>query len=221
MIADHGRWSTVSFSQAGEDRLMLDLFRRLQRNPLEVPGTYLDVGCYHPFKHSNTALLNLAGWRGVNLDLNAETTKLMAASRPEDINLTMAAGVKSGTVVVSLPAIGISATSSTIASPKSSSRLEEVEMQPLRFVIEKYMDGKPPDYLDIDVEGFELEVLKGLEGVGLSKLVSVEYHRNLKNPWILDSQVGQYMLFLGYKWVAATSITHFFIQSNSYFSTER
>lgn len=34
------------------------------------PGTFLDVGCREPLNHSNTALLERYGWKGVAIDIN-------------------------------------------------------------------------------------------------------------------------------------------------------
>ena len=36
-------------------------------------GTYLDVGCYHPIKESQTAFLYKHGWRGFNLDISKQS----------------------------------------------------------------------------------------------------------------------------------------------------
>ena len=49
-----------SFAMEGEDKILLDL--------LPERGTYLDIGAHHPFWGSNTALLYLRGWFGVNVD---------------------------------------------------------------------------------------------------------------------------------------------------------
>ena len=34
-----------------------------------VDGFYVDVGCFHPKKHSNTYLLYKRGWSGINIDV--------------------------------------------------------------------------------------------------------------------------------------------------------
>jgi len=64
----------ISFSSEGEDKILLEL--------LPKKGTYLDIGAHHPFWISNTALLYLRGWSGVNVDiLNKWKFKLF---RPRD-----------------------------------------------------------------------------------------------------------------------------------------
>lgn len=48
-------------SQAGQDAFVLSLF--------DAPGTFLDIGCQLPTEINNTRALELAGWRGVSIDI--------------------------------------------------------------------------------------------------------------------------------------------------------
>ena len=63
----HERWWQLrgllhgSFSQHGEDRLLLEYFHG-------KPGTYVDVGANYPVKISNTYLLYRNGWRGLTVE---------------------------------------------------------------------------------------------------------------------------------------------------------
>ena len=51
-----------SFSQEGEDLLIDRMFDG------QSVGFYVDVGAHHPTRFSNTYLLYLRGWRGINID---------------------------------------------------------------------------------------------------------------------------------------------------------
>ena len=51
-------------SQFGEDKFILNLFLD------DYKGKYIDLGCYHPTRHSNTNILYQNGWTGINIDLN-------------------------------------------------------------------------------------------------------------------------------------------------------
>src|SRR5690606_9910227 len=56
----------ITYSQHGEDLLILNLFDQLQiKNP-----SYLDLGAHHPTDISNTKLLYDRGSRGVNIEAN-------------------------------------------------------------------------------------------------------------------------------------------------------
>ena len=76
--ARHAR--SVSFSQYGEDVLLHNL-RPAHR------GTYVDVGAFHPWTHSNTYKLYLRGWSGVTIEPNPDVAPLFRQVRPRDIHL--------------------------------------------------------------------------------------------------------------------------------------
>ena len=59
-------------------------------------GTYVDIGCYHPFKESHTALLYKKGWSGVNIDISKESVSLFKIFRPADLNLNIGLSLKNG-----------------------------------------------------------------------------------------------------------------------------
>jgi len=59
-------------------------------------GNYLDIGCYHPFKDSHTALLYKSGWHGVNIDISRESIDLFKILRPSDLNLNIGISLKNG-----------------------------------------------------------------------------------------------------------------------------
>lgn len=218
MRANHGRWSQTSFSQSGEDRIALDIFRRFYgRDALNEPGSYLDVGCYHPFRHSNTALLNLYGWRGVNLDINQSSVELFEKARPGDINLCLAASDSHGSVEIELPTEGLSATAGIKEAPSADPEVAMTHHRltlgkaPLSSLVSEYFQGNPPDLIDIDVEGHEFSVLRGLSGAPLTSLMLIEYHSELTETHIEASAVGKMARSLGYSLVASTVISHFYV----------
>jgi hypothetical protein len=72
----------IFYSQFGEDRIINELLKKKRK------GIYVDVGCYHPKKYSNTFLLYRdRKWRGINIDIEEEKISLFKILRPEDINI--------------------------------------------------------------------------------------------------------------------------------------
>ena len=69
-----------TFSQHGED---LRLLATLQ--DADAKGPYLDVGCNHPFRLSNTYLLYQKGWRGLCIDPLPQFRDAFQHWRPQDI----------------------------------------------------------------------------------------------------------------------------------------
>ena len=55
------------YSQFGEDKILNELISKDFIN-----GFYVDVGCFHPKKHSNTYMLFKRGWYGVNIDMEKD-----------------------------------------------------------------------------------------------------------------------------------------------------
>lgn len=72
-----------SYSQFGEDIYIEKLFKNFKK------GIYIDIGCYHPVKYSNTAKLFYKGWRGYNIDLNKVSIDLFNIARPKDKNFNI------------------------------------------------------------------------------------------------------------------------------------
>lgn len=70
-----------SFAQFGEDLIVNKLLSKIPY------GNFLDLGSFHPIHFSNTLLLYLRGWRGVNIDGNKEMIEIFKKIRPLDNNI--------------------------------------------------------------------------------------------------------------------------------------
>jgi FkbM family methyltransferase len=78
-------------SEFGEDRLLKELFLDVDN------GVYLDIGCHHPYRESNTLFLRKSkGWTGINLDVSEVSIRLFNIFRPSDLNLNIGIGDKTG-----------------------------------------------------------------------------------------------------------------------------
>ena len=61
-------------------------------------GFYIDVGCFHPIRLSNTMFLYSKGWTGMNIDLSKKSIDLFNICRSRDINLNYGVGSKNETL---------------------------------------------------------------------------------------------------------------------------
>ena len=59
-------------------------------------GFYIDVGCYHPLKYSQTHKLYKLGWSGINVDISKESIDLFNTFRPRDKNLNLGISTETG-----------------------------------------------------------------------------------------------------------------------------
>ena len=70
-----------SYSQEGEDVVLARIFDG------RSTGFYVDIGCYHPIRYSNTYLFYRRGWRGINVDATPGVKTNFQKIRPRDINI--------------------------------------------------------------------------------------------------------------------------------------
>ncbi len=151
-----------SFSQEGEDRILFSIF-----GP-RTSGFYVDVGAHHPRRFSNTFLFYNLGWRGINIDASKEAIRLFKVERKRDINIHCGIGSRAGYkqfIVFDEPAV--STFNKAVAQDKVNntkfrvrSRVK-VPIRPLSQVLRRHLKSNQViDFLSIDVEGNDFEVLK-------------------------------------------------------------
>jgi FkbM family methyltransferase len=149
------------FSQEGEDIILSRFFET------KSEGFYVDVGAHHPTRFSNTYLFYKLGWRGINIEPNQEVSELLNQLRPEDINLTMAVGNSQGEAdfyTFKESAFNTFDESLSLEYQKLGLELagiRKVETMKLADILNKHLiSSKIIDFMSIDVENYELEVLK-------------------------------------------------------------
>jgi FkbM family methyltransferase len=132
-------------------------------------GFYVDVGCYHPTLYSNTARLFDAGWHGVNIDPNPFMIEQFKVARPNDVNLNLAisdvGGVEIDYFIFNDWASSNTASSGfaktvTTGQNVSVQRTIRVPAETLLSVFELHCAGQTIDFLNIDVEDLDLQVLQ-------------------------------------------------------------
>jgi FkbM family methyltransferase len=161
-----------SFSQSGEDIVIQALLRDQQPEANEQPGFFFDVGAYHPFRYSNTFLLYLRGWRGVNIDANANAIAQFQLMRPDDINLHALVSDQVQTLKYFKFEEGAwnttneSAAKLILGREPPSTRLigeELMQTQMLDSLLEAHVINKRFDLLNIDVEGMDQQLLFSID----------------------------------------------------------
>lgn len=152
----------VSFSQHGEDVMLNRVFSE------KGFGRYIDIGANHPISKSVTHSFSLRGWEGINIDMDREMIDLYAKLRPNDIALQLAisdseshkqAFLIAGTTRSSLDQdVGLA-----YAGTAFCAQVQEIECVTLMSVLKKYPQYFECDFLNVDVEGHEACVLRGID----------------------------------------------------------
>lgn len=83
------------YSQFGEDIVLNEILKKELSNVF-----FVDVGCYHPKKYSNTDRLYKKGWRGINIDMEEDKISLFNLARSHDHNVLSAISDKQESVTL-------------------------------------------------------------------------------------------------------------------------
>src|SRR4051812_17590604 len=158
-----------SYAQSGEDVIVASIFDYLK---IAKPS-YLDVGAFLPIFSNNTYLLYRRGSRGVLVEPNIGLVPDLVAKRPGDIVLNVGVGLTSQGAAdyycMSLPqwnTFDKDEAERRVTETKGKVKIEAVVKMPLvpinRIMTEHYPRGGP-DFLSIDVESLDLEVLRTID----------------------------------------------------------
>lgn len=204
-------WDRVirkTYSQSGED-LIIDKLLGYKRK-----GMYIDIGAFDPKRFSNTMRFYLRGWQGVNIEPDTEHWKNFVRQRPRDINLNIGIGKDKGFLVFhefNPPTL------STFSKEFSKQYIQEgfellgkrkIQVLGLKDVFKKHVIHRHIDFLSVDVEGYEMEVLSSNDWKKYRPMVlCVElsfYEENSKEETARKLRLKKYILNQGYKIVAQT-----------------
>ena len=212
---------SYSYSQEGEDKILFSLFGINQKKN----GFYVDVGAHHPKRYSNTYVSYCAGWRGINIDANQNAIKLFNKLRPRDINLAIGVSEKSEKLTYHKfdePALNTFDQEIAFNIIKNSDykKIDEefIEVMPLSRILDSHLPkGQVIDFLNIDVEGKDLEVLKSNDWSKYIPLyILIEIHSDYDQEEgfsfdeILQSEITLYLKSKGYIVFAKTLNTVFY-----------
>ena len=190
------------YSQEGEDILLSRIFGE------QTEGFYVDVGAHHPRRFSNTCFFYKRGWRGINIDALPGSMKVFQKLRPHDINLELAVSEREQVLTYYMfnePALN--GFSKTISEKRQTDEYKitntiDVLAFPLYVILDKHLPlGQSIDFLSVDVEGLDLQVLESNDWKKYSpKVILVEILGNrlttIENDPVYNFMINQgYILF--------------------------
>jgi len=161
ILAKYRRFFLRSYSQYGED-LMLDKLLNYKEN-----GFYIDIGANDPIILNNTKKFYDKGWTGINIEPHLGCFKRIKFLRKKDINLNLGISDKKGKLTFYLMN---ASTLSTFNKEEMQDNVKagfkliktvKIPVLTLGDIFEKYVGDRKIDFLSLDVEGHDYEVLKG------------------------------------------------------------
>jgi len=200
----------ISYSQEGEDIFLNRIFN------FKPNGIFIDIGAHHPKRFSNTYLFYKMGWRGVNIDAMPGSMESFKSVRPFDVNIEAGVGMERGKLVFYIfqePALNTfdEQQAKTYQANGWVFRSEKlVEVYPLDQILDENLKTEHIDFMSIDVEGFEINILKSnnWEKYRPDYLLIEDLQFNLNG--LKENQVYQFLLGVGYSFIGKTLNTIFY-----------
>jgi peptide methionine sulfoxide reductase MsrB len=201
-----------TYSQNQEDLYIDNYFKNKEH------GIYLDIGCYHPLKYSNTALLYNRGWKGINVDMNQTSIDLFNILRKRDINICAAISNTSEEVTqyfdhVFSPINTIDKNFSNIASreilfkPFKEKKITTFKLD--QIFKDHNIKYKYIDFINIDVEAHDYEVLQSINLPFFNaKMICVEMENYQSNS--KDEKIKKYLEKYNYYLIERIGLNGFF-----------
>ncbi len=157
----------ITYAQNKEDIILSAFFAHLKK------GFYVDVGANHPDTLSVTKYFYDQGWNGINIEPSPTLYKEITQQRPRDINLNIGAADKPGELTLREYPEGDGLSTFSVEAQKSyqeptseyhrnTGRFEDrvVDVKPLSQIFDE-IKVETINFMNIDVEGFEYQVIKG------------------------------------------------------------
>ena len=194
----------------GEDLIISDLTKNIKN------GFYVDAGCYHPLHLSNTYLLYKRSWTGINIDISEFSIKLFNYLRPNDVNVNSAVSntEKEISFYYQKKLSQLSTIKKAISNERMQGNIKEKKIKSLKLnsiLNQSKFKNRQIDFLNIDVEGADFEVLKSLDfTIYEPKIICIEIME--KN--IFESEIYNFLKDLNYKkiWSSKSNFNHIFLK---------
>lgn len=188
-----------SYSQWSEDRDVLAFFGN------KSDGFFVEVGAYDPELLSSSLLLEQSGWKGVLIEPQPDCCERLRARR-KAVVCQAACGARgeegTTTFYVSGPFSGLNPATSGVAKAECPSI--QVQVRSLDSILEEHAVDQV-DFISIDVEGTELNVLRGFNLAKYKpKLILIEDH-------VYSLAVHNFLKGAGYKLIRRTGSNNWYL----------
>jgi FkbM family methyltransferase len=194
-------FATNSYSQEGEDLIVQRILG------VKKGGFYVDVGCHHPYRFSNTYLFYKLGWSGICIDPLPGTVKLFEKWRPRDTALEVGISSKQDTLdyyMFNDPALNTF--DKELAEERGAlpdyrvTEVRTIQTLTLAEILDQHLPTivKEIDFLTIDAEGLDLEILRSNNWAKYSPTIVVAECLNENLLTLEQNPICKLMLTAGY-----------------------
>ena len=194
------------YAEFAEDVMVNRILKKIKK------GFYVDIGAYHPYKGSLTYNLYNRKWNGMNLDISKSSIDLFNIARPSDININCAVSEFNGETYY-YENSPINQQNSLIPQDHNQKKIK-IQSYKLSEILQM-QNINSVDYINIDTEGNELEVLMGIDFSKINPtLFTIE-----DNSFDLNDEIKKKkIIFLkekNYELVNIIGVTMFFVKKDT------
>lgn len=158
----------VSYAQNAEDVVLRRVFAG------RTDGFYVDVGACVPVEDSVTLHFYEQGWRGVNVEPDPRFSADLAQARQRDVTVQAAVGLGQDPVTFyPTDTRGLGTLDEALAARRGDAEPVQVPQVTLASVLTEHAPAEGVDFLKVDVEGWEAEVLASADWTALRPRVVV------------------------------------------------
>lgn len=206
-------YSAKSYSQEGEDMVLRRFFENKSK------GFYVDIGAHHPKRFSNTYYFYKRGWRGINIDATPGVMGAFNKIRPADINIEAPISSKRQTLTFYMfnePALNgfsklLSQQRNNTSQAYNITRTIDLDTFTLSEILAKHLPkGQPIDFMSIDVEGLDFDVLLSNDWSQFRPKVILVEILSINLDEVLNHEITKLLKSEGYLILSKTMNTVFF-----------
>ncbi len=210
----------ATYAQSGEDVIIKYLFDSININK----PSYLDIGTNHPIKGNNTYFFYLRKSFGVCIEPDITLIDRIKKYRKNDIILNVGIGITEEKNASFYYFDGEISAWNTFSLDEAENRKKQsgisykksfVELMSINTIVDNYFNGKV-NFVSIDVEGLDLEILKSFDfNKYQPEVICVETILfSLKNNVSKNQEIIDYMKSNNYIVYADTNINTIFCRKD-------
>lgn len=187
-------YANIIYSQDGEEFYLRERFEN------KKDGFYVDIGANHPYRFSNTYWAYLQGWRGINVEPDLINYELLKYIRNKDININC--GISEQESQMDYYMFRENAFNTFCANEINNINndivgVKKIQVRRLDTIFDEY-NVKHIDFIDIDVEGMEMNVLRSIDWIKTSIDCILVEQRRMTLLDVVQSEVCIFLESKGY-----------------------
>ena len=209
------------YSQHGEDCLLWEFF------DYKAKGFYIDVGAFDGVHLSNSYSFELKGWKGVCVEPHPDYFDFCKANRPKSlcVNAACVADAETSDIIFEIEKTGLfSSVKLDRSGPNIIGHYESLGMEDLaqesisvrastlNSILSKNFKKKLDiDFVSIDVEGCEIDVLSGFDlHIYRPRVLVIETNNEIEKK-----KVDMYLEKFGYFFARQVNVNSFYVNSDN------